>query len=454
MIRSALVEWIEHELGARQLFWFGTRGSDAEALGDLPQFAGSFSLIGSLRSRPSVRSMALEEISRSRPDLDMYDIDDHLRSAAVAEFRGVILRALARPSALVTYRPTLFSSAIGFSRQERCLSLGMFKGIQSAFEHKPWLETSIAQLDLPAIRWRYIPDRELLDAGELVAEGPVMLRRSRTTGGVGLVKVSSVEELERLWPEEDEAYVSVSRYIEGGMPINVGGVVWDDGGVTVHRASVQLIGVPALTTRPFGYCGNDFVTAARLEKGVLQQIDDSTRAIGSWLGRSGYVGAFGIDFLLVDGQPLFTEVNPRFQGSTHLSCQLSVERGESCLLLEHVAACLGFPAPPSRPLRDQMADDVDLAQIVVHNVGGSALSIDPPDVLDIFRALDVFNRADVVTSDGLVTEPGGTVARISLRSSVTETGFDLRPPWAELALDMSPQPVRGRPAVAEQPPMP
>ena len=72
-----------------------------------------------------------------------------------------------------------------------------------------------------------------------------MLRRSRTTGGVGLVRVNDPEDLQRLWPTEDEAFVSVARYIEGGLPLNVGGVVWPDG-VTVHRASVQLIGVPSL----------------------------------------------------------------------------------------------------------------------------------------------------------------------------------------------------------------
>lgn len=430
MNRAALVGAISKALGRQQLVWFGTRGEDPESMSDIPQFAGSFSLISTMRSRPSVGSLSLEEISKHRPDLDTFDLDDHLRTEPVAELRDVILKVLSRPSALVTYRPTLFSSAIAFSRKDRCRDLGLFKGLQNAFEHKPWLESSIAALGLPAIRWQYIPDRELLDSRALFDHGSVMLRRSRTTGGVGLVRVESPRDLERLWPEEDEAFVSVARYISGGIPLNVGAVVFADG-VTVHRASVQLIGIPGLTGRPFGYCGNDFVRAAALEPDILDRVEHAARSIGNWLRGTGYLGAFGVDFLLVEGVPLFTEVNPRLQGSTHLSCQLSVEREESCIIAEHIAAFLGLPAPARPPLREQMAAGVDLSQVVLHNVSDGGRRIDALNAITPLRGTAGFNRADVLTDPEVLTEEGGTIARVSIRSAVTDTGFELIAPWRD-----------------------
>ncbi len=434
MTRARITRAISKALGKRQLVWFGTRGEDSESLSDIPQYSGAYSLIAPLSTRPSVKSSSLEDLTTIRPDLDTYDLDEHLRSPEVGALRDTLLHALARPSALVTYRPTVFLSAIGFSRQDRCQFLGMFRGMQNAFEHKPWLETSISALGIPAIGWHYVPDRDLLDMRRLFRDGSVMLRRSRTTGGVGLVRVDDPDDLEALWPEEDEAFVSVSRYIPDGVPVNISGVVWASE-VSVHRASIQLIGLPACTSRPFGYCGNDFAACSLLDPLILDQIERSTRLIGTWLRCSGYLGAFGIDFLVANGVPLFTEVNPRFQGSTHLSCQLSIERDESCLITDHIGAFLGLEPPEQRPLREQMADDVDLAHFVVHNILDAAESIDGSAVVAPFRSLNAFERADVLTSTRLTTEPNGTIARMTMRGSVTTTGFDLSSPYADLVDD-------------------
>lgn len=431
LTRSRVIRDVSRALAKRQLVWFGTRGEDAESLSDIPQFSGSYSLISTLNSRPSVKSASLEDLTGIRPDLDTYELDDHLRSKEVSTLRDLILQALSRPSALITYRPTVFLSAIGFSRQDRCQYLGMFKGLQNAFEHKPWLESAVAELGIPCIQWRYIPDRELLDSRQLFRPGPIMLRRSRTTGGVGLFRVDDPDDLESLWPQEDEAFVSVSPFIADGIPLNVGGVVWRDD-VTVHRASIQLIGIEECTTRPFGYCGNDFVRAAELEPEILDRVEWSTRMLGAWLRSSGYLGAFGADFLIKDGVPLFTEVNPRFQGSTHLSCQLSVEREESCLLTEHLAAFLNLEPPKQRPLREQMDEGVELSHLVIHNTSSAALGIDPASLVRAFRAIEGFQRADVLTRKRLVTEQNGTIARLAMKGSITLGGFDLLEPYRSL----------------------
>jgi hypothetical protein len=428
MNRGQLLRLVTKEIGKRQLVWFGTRGDDLESVTDVPQFEAGFSLISAYRRRASVQALALEDVVGRRVDLDTYDIDDDLRSEAVGELRAALLRTLSKPSAIFTYRPTTFLSAVAFARQDRCRYLGLFKGHQAAFEHKPWLESSISALGVPHIPWSYISDMDQLDALRILDEGPVMLRRSRTTGGVGLVKVEAQEDLLALWPDEEEAYVSVSPYIDGAVPVNVGAVVWTDG-VTLHHASVQLIGIPGCTNRPFGYCGNDFGAVGALGAEILDAMEVVVAILAAWLHRLGYRGAFGADFLVKDGILLFTEVNPRFQGSTHASAQLSVEDDESCLLLEHLAALLGISAPRSRRLRDLVPADAGFAHLVVHHTGLEPASLDAGPVAAAARVLPGFCRADVLTQPHLTTDSGGTIARITARSSMTGDGFHLLEPW-------------------------
>ena len=443
MKRQALVDLISSALGGRRLVWFGTRGDDVEPAAELPELSASFSIISSYRRREFVRSEALEDLVGHRVDLDAYELDDHLGEPEVRQLRQSMFTALAGPSAVFTYRPSTFVSAICFARRDRCSYLGMFKDHQNAFEHKPWVESSLADLGLPHIAWTYVADEEQLETLKMLREGPVMLRRSRTSGGTGLVKLDDEDGLREAWMSSAEAYVSVARYVERGLPVNIGAVVWKDG-VTVHPASVQLIGQPSLTTRPFGYCGNDFTAVRQLSDPTVSAMEQATRITGEWLRGRGYLGAFGIDFLVKDGVPLFTEVNPRFQGSTHASCQISVEKEESCLLLEHLGAHLGLPAPASAPLVQQVREAPDLSHVVLHNTTKAALVPDASRLLSEASGLPGFCRADVRARPDVPLDIGATQARVTLRRSVTSTGFDLDRDLVQLAMSTTELPTQRR----------
>lgn len=436
MTRADFTAALTARIGRRQLVWFGTRGDDVEPATELPQLAASFSVIAPYRRRPSVASLALEQLSGVRVDLDAHDIDEEPREGPAAELRRAMLRTLARPSVVFTYRPSRFVSAICFARQDRCEYAGLFKDHQSAFEHKPWVESEVARLGLPRIPWTYVADEEQIDTLAAIRSGPVMLRRSRTSGGTGLVRVDDEAELRELWPRQDESYVSVAPFISGGVPVNVGAVVWDDE-VTVHPASVQLIGIDGCTVRPFGYCGNDFAAAALFGGTVLDAIETSTRTVGRWLGRHGYRGAFGVDYLVVNDVPLFTEVNPRFQGSTHASCQLSVQADESCLVLEHLGALLGMPAPRRAPLREQVRRAAPLSHLVVHWVGSAPTHADGGGLVDVSSRVSTTRRVDLVADPRVTTLPGATVARVTAAEQITANGFELFPTWRSVVDDWS-----------------
>jgi hypothetical protein len=429
MDRTKLLREVGRLLGKRSLVWAGIRGDDVEPVADLPHLEASYSIIGAYNRRTSVEALAFEDITGVRVDLEIWDIDDHLQSEAATTFRRAMLRSLAQPSALLPYRPSRFLSAISFARRDRCLNLGLFGAHQSAFEHKPWVETAVAELGLPHIPWIYVADEEQLGTRDLVARGPVMLRRSRTSGGEGIVRVEDAAQLMAQWPRADEAFVSVAPFLGGGLPINVGATVWKDG-VTVHHPSVQLIGLANCVTRPFGYCGNDFGLARQLDATLLDQIEGATKTIGRWLRSFGYLGTFGVDFLVHEGRALFTEVNPRFQGSTHASSQLAVEAGEGCLVLEHIAAMLGLDAPRQRPIRETVPETAAFANLVVHWTGERPQSLDPTLLVRRMSRQTRGGRADVLTRPALMTSPGAAVARFTVRDQLTNTGFDLPDPWS------------------------
>lgn len=424
--RSALLVEVERALGDRRLVWAGLRGDDIEPLADLPQLRGSFSIIGGYSRRAGVESQALEDLTGERVDPEIWDIDDQPHAATSVAFRRSLLGALAGRSALLPYRPSQFLSGVYFSRLRHCVNLGLSGAQQSAFDHKPWVESAVAAMDLPRMPWRYISDEEQFEAEALGRDGSIVLRRSRTSGGQGFVHVSSPDEIRRLWPRVDEAFVSVAPFLEGGLPLNIGATVWRDV-VTLHHPSIQLIGIPSCTTREFGYCGNDFGLVRDLDLSVLDQVEASTLRIGNWLRSQGYLGSFGVDFLLHRGEALFMEVNPRFQGSTLASCRLSIEEGEACLMLEHVGAWLGLAGPEPVPLRQRVAATPDLASVVVHWTGQEGRHVKANELTEQVRQVDPRVRCDVLVPPATLTHPGATVGRFMMRRRITESGFALDP---------------------------
>ena len=288
----------------------------------------SAATIGPARSRASTSRTFPVNGQISMRGISRIDLD----TAAAHEFRESLLRDLAQPSALLPYRPSGFLSAIAFARRDSCLNLGLFGAHQAVFEHKPWVEMMVADLGIPHLAWTYVADEEMTTARQMLSDGPIMLRTSRSSGGAGIVRVDDPDEVVGHWPRQSDAFASVSRFLEGAVPVNIAATVWHDG-VTLCHPSVQLVGIPECTTRPFGYCGNDFGLARDLDDATWVSVEASVIAIGRWLRGYGYLGTFGVDFIVHDGVPLFTEVNPRFQGSTHASSQISREAGESCVVL-------------------------------------------------------------------------------------------------------------------------
>lgn len=425
--RSSLATKITDALGPRNLFWFGTRGDDARSLCDLEQFRGSFTILNRPTWLSKCDSVAYEEITGTRVDLDAWDIDNHLFEAPTRQFRRAMLNAMAgQDHAIVPYRPSNFLSALEFARAERGKSLGLFAGHQHVFEHKPWVESAVRLMGLPTVPWRYIADEEQLDTRDLLSRGPVVLRPSRGSGGSGMSRVDSAKGVAEKWPAGEEFFASVAPYLSDCMPMNIGAVVWDNG-ITTHFPSVQLVGIPECVGRPFGYCGNDFASAKAIEAKLIEQIELATRKVGDWMRLQGYRGAFGIDFMVDHGTALFTEINPRFQGSTRMSAQLSVELDQPCILMDHIAAMLHLDCPNDRPrLIDQVAEMPERAQVIVHNTSGRSARADTWALTLAARQLPGYLGTELAVDPELLCDPDAVLASVTFNTSVTDTGYDIR----------------------------
>jgi hypothetical protein len=420
--RRDLLQLVRDRIGDRQLVYVGTRGDDAEGLADVPQLGAVFSVIGSMQSRSRVDALALEDLTGERVDLDTSDIDEQVDDPMVAEFRRSIMRALSRTSVVVTYRPTSFLSSICFSLRARCEYAGLFHAHQSAFEHKPWVETSMRAMGVDAIPWTYVADEHQMEVLEILAGGPVVLRRSRSSGGTGIVCVDDVSGLSVPWSIGADGFLSAAPLLPG-VPTNVSGVVWHDG-VTLHCPSIQLIGVPLLTGRPFGYCGNDFDAARDLDGNAIGEMETAARRVGEWLRRRGYLGAYGVDFLVEGRRARFVELNPRLQGVTHLACQWAAASERSCVLLEHLAASLGIDAPPSEPLATQLPEMAGMSHVVLHQTGALTSSA-AEKAARALSANPMVSRVDVLPRPGVKLADGATVARATLAGRASQDGTTL-----------------------------
>jgi len=409
-------------LGNRELIWFGIRGHDAAGLLALPQFTSSFSITAPLRAAKLSASESLEEATGVRVDLDAYDIDFD-PSPSVTVLRRRLLGRLRGPCAITTYRPSHFLSAVHFASLETTRYLGLFKDRQTAFEHKPWVESELGRAGVRTLPWRYFADESRDQVKLAVGRGPQVLRASRSSGGEGIELVNSPESVDDKWPFRDDHLVSATAFLADAVPVNVGAVAFPDGTVAVHPASIQLIGLPLCTSRRFGYCGNDFGVAGRLTPGTLLELDRMTKASGAWLASAGYLGAFGADFL-VDGESvLLTEINARMQGSTALSAELAERIGHPGVLLDHLASFLDLAPGPQLSLVDWAREVPAVGQVVVHNTRAAG----------VFRqraALPAWPdlRLELVPTPEVEVLPGAVLCRLVHEGPVTTNGYDLAAP--------------------------
>jgi hypothetical protein len=397
--------------------WFGIRGTDAAPLLRVAQFTASFSIVDRLDAASLDTSVSLEADTGRRVDLDAYDIDLD-SSDAVHAFRGDLLRAASGKTVIASYRPSYLAESVILAGGSDCIRAGMFKERQIAYEFKPWVEIELAARGASVIPWRYVADEYRSVVIDMLSDGPIVLRATRGSGGNGITVLRSADDLDVLWPSRADGIVSVARYIDDAIPINLSGCVYRDGTVIAHPPSIQLIGVRECTDRVFGYCGNDFGAARRLSEIQIGRIEEQFQIVASWLAETGYIGAFGLDLLVTSTTTYVTEINPRLQGSSSLSSELCSRIDLPDIVTEHVAAGLGMAAPNCGPSLAELVQSVaPVAQVIVHA---------PMQSADVISILGEPDRTELQPPNSVhLIDQGAAIARLIFSSAVTADGYSL-----------------------------
>lgn len=420
-VRRRRIAELNAFLGNRALVWFGIRGHDATPLLALDSFRASFAVTAKVGSASlgARRDVTLEELSGIRVDLDAYDLDFDASEAA-DHFRSEMLASLSTDCVLITYRPSAFTSGLAFSMEDTLDLAGMYKDRQWSFEHKPWVETQLTRRGVPTLGWTYVADSRRSIASRALLDGPIVLRTNRDSGGVGITLIETDDELEANWPTQSDHFAGIAPYIADAIPVNLSGCVFADGSISCHPPSVQLIGVASVTTRRFGYCGNDFGAIKELSPRALDGLQQLLTSVGEWLSDECYIGAFGVDALVRGNDVIFTEVNARMQGSTWLSSQIAQRLDLPDLVLDHLAASLSLSRGYLSPsVREWASMQPYVSHLVVHNTADVPVTSDGADPVIIGA------EHWAVDPGRLQVAPGGVLGRLVWPEQITKDGFTI-----------------------------
>lgn len=193
---------------------------------------------------------------------------------------------------------------------------------------------------------------------------PYVARAPFASSGLGtfLVRDDADAELILEQPHTDGPWL-LEEYVGGGYSLNTTGVVGTQR-TAVYAPSVQILGEPECSDLPFGFCGNDFPTAATLPEPVRQKATAQTKTIGDHLWALGYRGVFGLDFVIDDrGRVLPCEINPRFQNSTALLNFGLADSPGAAPAIAHLQTFAGAP----HEIEPEPVPGPAFSQILVHS---------------------------------------------------------------------------------------
>ena len=420
MNRKQRLEEVLRRLGKRKLIWFGLRGADARVLLQVPQFSEIFSITAPFEGASMISEVCLETLEKRRVDLHSHRLDLDV-SPGARELHRRLFTALGEPATVLTYRPDSSFTSACFPRFEFVEYLGLFHERHAPFEYKPWVETELKKLGVRTIPWRYYSEYDFPQVAHFLEHGPVVFRSSRSDGGEGLALVRQPGDIDISGQLRQDGFLAVAPYLEPCIPVNVNACVFQDGLVSLHGPSVQLIGVPLCTTHALGYCGNDFAQIRNLESGILDAFEAMAVRVGNWLAHMGYLGAFGIDAVVYEGEVYLTEINPRFQNSSVIATEIDGELGRPDMFLNHMAAFFGMDSPPLMPLRELARCQRSISQIICYNRWPQAVFRSNEKVPEQQGDVDCTS----LPAMDIAVVPGGMLFRAVIQDSVTTDGNTL-----------------------------
>lgn len=260
------------------------------------------------------------------------------------------------PDLKILYYNPLYSQALSPRSQDRVIGrndLSLLKLLNSKSEMR-----RIAAKCIPIVPFQKTDSPKQLQSamGGLQEGAQYILQENNASGGNG-THIINQDNYERIIAafDPEKAYF-VSPYMERSIPVNIHCILTDQETV-ILPGSVQL--VKEVNDRII-YMGADFITYQTLPRQDREAIRTCGEHFCAVLRGMGYQGILGIDFLLVEGQPHFLEVNARFQASTTLLNRALADHGLPSMQELHLSAFEGS-ALPQRDILESLSVPYSMA---------------------------------------------------------------------------------------------
>lgn len=364
-IEQTLLEVRDSSFKEGVVLWVGSRPGDYKNI----DFIYPDGTIGTRYGKDTIniaRNYTLfsaEERTRTREDSGMEQLGPYLREF-LGNYQGQEIHIIAYHST-----PQLEELAREFPRLHL---LNSPYELKEALDEKNYTRAELSKRGVKTVpSLDAVLEREGFDLAESEFGLPFFLQMNVAWSGFGSFMINGREDFDSVLEENGGKEVCYMPFIKG-KSLNINAVRTANYNV-FNGLSFQIIGEETCISKRFGYCGNDFNLEGKLSEGEREKVRVMLEQIGDWVGGLGYRGLYGVD-LLSDGEEVyFTEINPRFQGSTSLFTDQQIENGIVPLTLFHLTAYLkGFSLEPENLERYNTLDTrVDASQILLHNLTGN-----------------------------------------------------------------------------------
>ena len=262
-------------------------------------------------------SPMLTETSRTNGERVSFRTDPARFFAMVSRHSHVLSlvdRILSRQEQLYLY---MYESDphMTLDQRDRVILIGPDKDLAHRLNNKA-VQFQLLERAVPVVDFRICSSfQEMLQTAESLWdtwEDGIFVSRMYSAAGTASTIAQSVNDILACFTEDDSGFL-LSRYIPHEFDPTVLGVVANDEEVYIAGVADQRI-----------EDGNRFVGSTYpsiLPDDIIAALEHHTRTIGRIIGRLGYRGIFGCDFLVDrENQIRFLEINARKQGTTLEFC--------------------------------------------------------------------------------------------------------------------------------------
>ncbi|MDI6756718.1 MAG: hypothetical protein QME32_01705 [Endomicrobiia bacterium] len=272
-----------------------------------------------------------------------------------------ILRFFSRLDGKIAFVPFATTKALQDFLFEKGRGMHLFQNpviVQNYFDYKARLAWRAAEIGIPMPPDSMISFFGKLDYKELSGRyGGFVIQIPISQAGGGTDFIHTRDDFKKIIEMRknllggafDKTPVKITRYLAGPSLNCTGCVV--EGSVVLSQPDIQIVGDPTITSNPAQYIGSDFSLNAFSPEHKRQMLDITER-IGLWMGRNGYRGNFGVDFLsTLDGagnldEIYVSEVNARLVGESQYLADFQGMKDQVPLTFFHLAEFAGIDVDP------------------------------------------------------------------------------------------------------------